>query len=104
MKIQRRIEAKLAEAFSPAHMEVINESSNHRVPPGSESHFKVVLVTHAFQGKPTLSRHRMVNQVLQEELAEKIHALSLRVFTPEQWQASGGHVEPSPLCAHARKE
>lgn len=103
MKIQNSIEKKLTNAFQPHHLEVINESSNHRVPPGSESHFKVVLVTHQFEGQNTLKRHRMVNQVLNEELKDHIHALSLRVFTPEQWQASGETAAPSPACAHAKK-
>ena len=102
MKVQRAIQEKLTSRFQPSHLEVINESGNHRVPPGSESHFKVVLVSSAFDGKPTLARHRMVNQTLAEELEGPVHALSLRVFTPSQWQATGGAVAPSPPCAHAK--
>ena len=45
MTVQTAIEKKLAESLTPAHLEVINESHMHNVPPGSESHFKVVIVT-----------------------------------------------------------
>jgi len=102
MKVQRAIQDKLTSQFQPNHLEVINESGNHNVPPGSESHFKVVLVSGEFEGKPTLARHRMVNQALAEELDGPVHALSLRVFTPAQWQESGRDVAPSPPCAHAK--
>lgn len=50
MTMQQQIEAKLAAALSPSHLEVINESYMHRVAPGSESHFKVVVVSQAFEG------------------------------------------------------
>lgn len=102
MKVQRQIQDKLIQAFQPTHLEVINESGNHKVPPGSESHFKVILVTEQFQGKPTLARHRQVNQVLAEELSGTIHALSLRVFTPKQWHDAGEQAAASPKCAGAR--
>lgn len=102
MKVQRTIQEKLTVQFQPSHLEIINESGNHRVPPGSESHFKVVLVSSKFEGKPTLTRHRMVNQTLASELKGPVHALSLRVFTPGQWENLKGEVAPSPPCAHAK--
>lgn len=61
MSMQQQIEAKLAAALSPSHLEVINESYMHRVAPGSESHFKVVVVSQAFEGQRLLGRHRQVN-------------------------------------------
>lgn len=44
MTLKDTIELKLAEAFRPLHLEVVNESGNHNVPAGSETHFKVVVV------------------------------------------------------------
>ncbi|MGI9323235.1 MAG: BolA family protein [Pseudomonadales bacterium] len=44
----------------------MNESGNHNVPPGSESHFKLVLVSSEFDGKPLVQRHRLVNQTPKE--------------------------------------
>ena len=49
-KVQERIIGKLAEALDLQHLEVVNESGNHNVPAGSESHFKVVLVSENFEG------------------------------------------------------
>ena len=68
MSVQATIEKKLASGMQPQHLEVINESGNHNVPPGSESHFKVVIVADAFEGKALLARHRMINELLAEEL------------------------------------
>ena len=44
MTIEAVIEQKLLSAFSPMHLDVINESHQHNVAPGSESHFKVIIV------------------------------------------------------------
>ena len=99
MTVQSTIETKLTTFFTPRFLEVVNESHNHSVPPGSESHFRVVLVTDKFSGQKPLARHRMVNQVLADELSRDIHALSLKLYTPEQWERAGGEAPPSPPCA-----
>ncbi|HRK96503.1 MAG TPA: BolA family protein, partial [Rhodospirillales bacterium] len=52
--------------------------------PGGESHFNVEVVAAAFAGKSRLERQRWVHQILAEELAGPVHALSLRLFTPEE--------------------
>jgi len=100
MRIQNRIEAKLKAEYGPVYLEVVNESGNHKVAPGSETHFKVLMVAAAFQGKLSVMRHRLVNKTLAEELAGGVHALSLKLMTPEQWQAAGNRiVSQSPPCA-----
>ncbi|NQY50332.1 MAG: BolA/IbaG family iron-sulfur metabolism protein, partial [Colwellia sp.] len=86
MTVAAIIEQKLLDAFQPSHLDVINESNNHNVPPGSESHFKVVIVAKAFEGERLIKCHRLINAVLAEELAEKIHALALHTYTESQWQ------------------
>jgi len=68
MTIQENITQKLTDAFTPEHLEVINESHMHNVPEGSESHFKVLIVCDDFQDKMLIARHRMVNKVLDMEL------------------------------------
>ncbi len=98
MSVQSVIETKLTEGLQPSHLEVINESNNHNVPPGSESHFKVMIVTEAFDGKMLVARHRMINQILAEELQNKIHALALHTYTPAEWQEVNGNAPPSPPC------
>ncbi|MGL4717279.1 MAG: BolA family protein, partial [Aeromonas sp.] len=64
MTIQQLMEAKLTAALSPTRLEVFNESHMHRVEPGSESHFKVVIVSQQFAGQRLLARHRQVNAIL----------------------------------------
>ncbi len=98
MNVQVEIEAKLATGINALHMDVVNESNNHNVPAGSESHFKVVLVSEDFAGKPLLARHRMVNKILEEELHSKIHALALHAYTQSEWQDAFGTAPMSPPC------
>ncbi|WP_293751900.1 BolA/IbaG family iron-sulfur metabolism protein [uncultured Paraglaciecola sp.] len=103
MNIQTNIEKKLLSHFNPLHLEVINESAMHNVPPGSESHFKVVIVTPTFSGERLIKRHRSVNSVLKEELANDIHALALHTYTQEEWQAQFGEFPKSPNCLGGSK-
>ncbi|MGD8932250.1 MAG: BolA/IbaG family iron-sulfur metabolism protein [Chromatiales bacterium] len=104
MTIQNRIQQKLSAAFQPLNLEVINESDNHNVPPGSESHFKVVLVSKSFEGESLIKRHRRVNQVLAAELKGEIHALALHTMTPEEWFDRGGTSPASPECLGGSKQ
>jgi BolA protein len=99
MSIAATIEKKLLSAFSPLHLDVINESNNHNVPPGSESHFKVTIVSSDFEDERLIKRHRAVNSVLAEELAEKIHALALHTYTEKEWHDYYAENTPlSPNC------
>ena len=98
MGVQERIETKLNTVFDPLHLEVINESGNHNVPPGSESHFKVVIVSDRFVGVSLLKQHQMVNDTLAEELAGPVHALSIQSKTQTQWEKINGKVRDSPPC------
>lgn len=102
MSVQISIEQKLREAFSPLHLEVLNESHTHNVPEGSESHFKVTLVSDNFEGQMLIKRHRAVNSVLSKEMAQ-IHALALHTMTPEEWFAKGGQAPESPPCLGGSK-
>ena len=98
MSVQSEIEAKLTNSLQPSYLEVINESSNHNVPAGSESHFKVVIVTDAFEGKMLVARHRMINEILADELQHKIHALAMHTYTLAEWQEVSGNAPDSPPC------
>ena len=100
MIVQKAIEDKLTTGFAPVYLKVINESSGHNVPAGSETHFKVLMVASAFEGKPMVARHRLVNKALAWELSNGVHALTMKVLTPEQWEAAGRTIESeSPPCA-----
>jgi BolA family transcriptional regulator, general stress-responsive regulator len=84
---QSNIERKLTEALKPERLEVINESHLHaghqaHFDGKGESHFRIRIVAEAFAGKSRLERHRMINQLLAEELKEEIHALAIEAHAP----------------------
>lgn len=95
--VESSIRRKLTDTFHPEHLEVVNESHKHGVPRGSESHFKVVVVSGSFQGVKLIDRHRLVNEVLAEELESGVHALSIKAKTPSQW-AKNSNVQKTPPC------
>jgi BolA protein len=98
MSIQETIEKKLAEQLDPAHLEVVNESSQHNVPPNSETHFKVVIVSPRFEGTRKVARHQLVYGVVGEELAGPVHALALHTYTATEWTERHGEAPMSPPC------
>ncbi len=98
MTVAQTIERKISETLAPAHLEVINESHMHSVPPGSESHFKLVIVADRFDGLPLVRRHQLVNATLAEEMRGPVHALSMETLTPADWAARGGRTMASPAC------
>ena len=98
MSMQSRIEARLSEKLGPYFMQVINESDNHNVPPGSESHFKLVLVSDEFNGMNLLARHRLINTILKDELEQSSHALAMHTYTKSEWADIQGDSPASPPC------
>ncbi len=98
MTVQQTIESKITADLQPSHLEVVNESHMHSVPPGSESHFKLVVVSERFAGKTRVARHQLVNGILADELGRQIHALSMQTHTAEEWRDRAGHVLESPAC------
>ena len=92
-------QAKLEQALqglAPTHLELLNESQMHAVPPGSESHFKLVIVSDEFEGLNAVKRHQAVYRSL-GDLMQQIHALALHTYSPSEWQASG-QAPDSPDC------
>ncbi|MBX9710460.1 MAG: BolA family transcriptional regulator [Xanthobacteraceae bacterium] len=92
MTTKDHITQKLREAFSPESLDVVDEShlheghAGHR--PGGETHFRVHIVSNAFEGKSRIERHRMVNALLAPELAGGIHALAIKAQAPADAKAS----------------
>lgn len=99
--IREQIEEKLRVAFQPIHLEVHDESYRHNVPAGSESHFKVVIVSGEFIGQRFLARHRAIYGLLSEELAGSVHALALHTYTVKEWEGLQDTVPASPNCRGA---
>jgi BolA protein len=75
---------KLSAALAPVRLEVIDESALHagHAHGGVETHFRLVIESAAFAGLTRLARQRLVNQILAEELAGPVHALSVRALAP----------------------
>lgn len=96
--IQQVITEKLERAFAPAHLDVINESDGHNVPPGSETHFKVVIVSDQFESKRPVARHQMIYAELGAELQGGVHALALHTFTELEWRDRDQQAPGSPPC------
>jgi BolA protein len=90
MRTKDAIINKLREAFLPESLDVTDEShlheghAGHR--PGGETHFRVYIVSPAFQGKSRIERHRMVNTALAAELAGSVHALAIQAQAPGEKQ------------------
>lgn len=103
MSIQKIITDKIMRSLAPTHLDVINESRMHNVPPESESHFKLIIVSEKFTGQPLIDRHRTVNTVLADELKMHIHALTLKTLTPEEWHKCNQTIEASPPCLGGSK-
>lgn len=102
MSLEIFIHQKLKNVFQPDVVEVVNESHGHSVAPGSETHFKVVIVAAAFAGLNAVQRHRQVYKALDEALARGVHALAIHTYTPEEWSLA--HVAPaSPPCLGGSK-
>ncbi len=98
MTVQQEIEQQLQGRFSPVFLEVANESNQHSVPPNSETHFRVVLVSAAFDGSSRVARHQQVYAALAPQLEGPVHALALHTYSPVEWQQRGGDAPASPQC------
>jgi len=86
MNTRDRITEKLTAAFAPVALDVQDESHQHAghagSRPGGETHYRVTIVSTAFEGKSRIERHRMVNAALAQELAGGVHALAIHAATP----------------------
>lgn len=95
--IYQRIVDALTDQLSPEWLDVENESHRHNVPAGSESHFKVTIVSDLFVGMRAVKRHQTIYKVLGALLAGPVHALALHTYTAEEWLEISD-VPSSPDC------
>lgn len=97
MNRKQRIEDALRDRLNPVYMDIVDETYMHSVPPNSESHFKVLVVSDAFTDIAMLERHRCLNELLGDEFKAGLHALTMHTWTPDEWHHKGG-VPESPPC------
>lgn len=88
MQVASAMKRKIEEALKPTRLDIIDESHRHAGHAGhnpqGESHFRIEIVAEVFTGKSRVERHRMVNTLLAEELAGRVHALALVTLTPDE--------------------
>ena len=101
--VEKIVTDKLAGEFNTVVLQVTNESYMHSVPAGSESHFKVVIVTGQFAGKRQVQRHQAIYGLLADELKGPVHALALHTYTAEEWSETQGGAPDSPNCLGGSK-
>ncbi|MCH9762842.1 MAG: BolA family transcriptional regulator [Gammaproteobacteria bacterium] len=97
MTRKKRLHDALSSALLPVFFSLEDESSNHRRP-GVETHFKITLVSEKFQNTPRIARHRVVNALVEHEFQTGLHALSLHLYTPDEWNKRNNSAPPSPRC------
>ncbi len=71
------IQLNIAQGMSTEHLSVT----------GDGQHFEAVIVSESFAGKNRVQRHQMVYQTLGDRMRAEIHALSMKTFTPQEWQS-----------------
>jgi acid stress-induced BolA-like protein IbaG/YrbA len=72
------IQHNIAQGMATVHLTVAGDDGTH---------FEAVIVSEAFAGKSRVQRHQMVYQTLGDRMRAEIHALSMKTFTPQEWQS-----------------
>ena len=96
--IESQIINTLSRSLNLLSLKIINESLMHNVPEGSESHFKIVVITNDFNNLSIIKRHKLIYKTL-DHLMSKIHALSIHAFNEEEFKLKPIILD-SPECAN----
>ena len=85
MNIADEIRRRLS-ALAPAQLDLVDESDRHvghaGAAPGGNTHWRLTIVSAAFEGRPMLARHRMVYEALGDLMQRPIHALAITAKAP----------------------
>ncbi|CAD8063948.1 unnamed protein product [Paramecium sonneborni] len=102
-KVLKLLSQKLNQDFNPSHLSIINESNLHSVPKGSETHFKITIVSNEFENRSHIQRHRAIYQSIDNLKNDyKIHAIQITAKTTCEWEKST-EVNPTPSCRGGSK-
>ncbi|KAI9083514.1 hypothetical protein K1719_034456 [Acacia pycnantha] len=85
----KRIKEKLEKELSPVELQVEDVSYQHAGHAGArgtdgETHFNLKVTSKEFEGKSLIKRHRLIYNLLQDELQSGLHALSIEAKTPSE--------------------
>jgi BolA protein len=93
MSTAELITRKLA-ALEPQRVRIVDESARHAGHAGARDgggHYVLTIVSSRFAGKPPLARHRLVYDALRDMMHKNIHALSVKAYTPEEFDLISTH-------------
>ena len=97
MRVANEIRARLAR-LEPQRLELVDESASHAghagARPEGESHFRLLIVAAAFNGRSRIDRQRMVYSALGELLRTDVHALSITALSPAEDAAPASPQRP----------
>lgn len=89
-----RVIQTLTEALAADHVEIVDNSWRHaghvamaNVAQAEGTHLQIAVVSRQFEGLNLLDRHRLVHAALKEAFAQGLHALELKTYTPQEWEA-----------------
>jgi BolA protein len=85
----KKIETKIRAGLAPIYFSILDETWKHAGHAGAitgKGHFAIQVVSEQFEGQSRLNRHRMVFDILREEMETAIHALSIQAETPTEWE------------------
>jgi acid stress-induced BolA-like protein IbaG/YrbA len=87
--IERRLKTFILSPMDPNEIKTMIENGMTNLVvnvDGDGTHFEALIVSTEFEGKSLIDRHKLVYGVLGDAMKERIHALSLKTYTPEQWE------------------
>ena len=89
MKRKSKIEKVIKDYFEPYYFSVLDVSEQHRghqsFREGTESHFKIIIVSKIFDNKKKIDRHRMVNKILKDDYSKDLHSITIKALTLEEF-------------------
>ena len=106
---KERMESTLIQKFNPVKLEIINDSNNHSVKEGSETHFRLYIVSECFKNKTKVQTHQEIYKLFTNEMGEKhlnkLHSLSIYSYSPEEYEKNKSLSENKipPVCASKNK-
>ena len=104
MKLENLLRESLVRALNPSVCGLDNESHGHNVPKHSETHFRLVIVSDAFDGLSRVKRHQLVYKAADEALKQGVHALAMQCFTESEWADSPERLSSPPCHGGMKKD
>lgn len=101
MSRQQRLYDALSAHFKPDFLTVEDESHTHQRQ-GHETHFKILVVSDNFSKLSLIERHRLVYELTTSEFKTGLHALSLHLYTPDEWEKRKATPPQTPSCQHRK--